>query len=390
MTDIAALSQERTQLFRDLFSGKTPKRVPISASMGVEFSIDYAGLDLAETLWDTTKFEQVFDKTCSDFFSDSFPITALRIPSWYQILGSKPIVMSSSGFMQHPEVEGMLPEDYDAFIEAPYDTIVETILPRLYTELDTDDANKKAMVLAKAMRAQLDEMSNVGMLKGKMIAKYGMSTIPPAQSFGMTEAPYDFLADFLRGFKGVSKDIKRMPEKVVAACDAITPLMIKKGIPAVPDLVNGHTFIPLHMAPYMREKDFEKFYWPSFKQLCEALHEAGQGIYLFVEHDWTRFLDYLAELPENTIMRIEFGDPQLFKEKLGKKHILAGFYPVTLLQSGTKEACIDKAKELLDVLAPGGRYWFTTDKSLLATDKEGKIAENLKAVLEYVHENGAY
>lgn len=390
MTDVTALQNERTQIFRDLFSGKTPKRVPVSASMGVEFCIDYAGLNLAETLWDTAKFEQVFDKTCSDFFSDSFPATALRIPSWYQILGSKPIVMSSSGFMQHPEVEGLYPEDYDEFIASPYDCIIEKVLPRLYTELDTENPHQKALILAKAMRAHLDEMSNVGMLKAKMVAKYGLSTIPAGQSAGMTEAPYDFLADFLRGFKGISKDIKRLPDKVVAACDAITPLMLKKGIPAVPDLVDGQTFIPLHMAPYMREKDFEKFYWPSFKQLIEGLHAAGQGVQLFVEHDWTRFLDYLNELPENTVMRIEFGDPKLFKEKLGKKHILAGFYPVTLLQTGTKQQCIDKAKELLDVLAPGGRYWFTTDKSLLATDKEGKIADNLKAVLQYVYENGAY
>lgn len=390
MTDMTALSKERTQLFRDLFSGNTPKRVPVSASMGVEFAIDYVGMDLAETLWDTTRFEEVFDKTCNDFFSDSFPLTALRIPSWYQILGSKPIVMSSSGFMQHPDVEGMLPEDYDEFIASPYDCIIEKILPRLFTELDTNDANQKALVFAKAMKAQHDEMGNVLAAKAKMIAKYGMSQIPYGPSFGMTEAPYDFLADFLRGFKGVSKDIKRLPEKVVAACDAITPLMLKKGIPAVPDLVEGHTFIPLHMAPYMREKDFEKFYWPSFKKLVESLHAAGQRVNLFVEHDWTRFIDYLQELPENTIMRIEFGDPKLFKEKLGKKHVLAGFYPVTLLQTGTKEQCVDKAKELLDVLAPGGRYWFTTDKSLLATDKEGRIANNLKAVLEYVHENGAY
>lgn len=390
MTSVTGLQNERTQLFRDLLSGKIPKRVPVSASMGVEFCIEYAGMNLAETLWDTAKFEQVFEKTCSDFFSDSFPATALRIPSWYQILGSKPIVMSSSGLMQHPEVEGLLPEEYDYFIAAPYDCIIEKILPRLFPELATDNPHQNALVLAKAMRAHQDEMANVGMLRGKMAAKYGYSAIPTPQAFGFTAAPYDFIADFLRGFKGISKDIKRIPDKVVAACEAVTPLMIKKGLPPAPSLVEGFTFIPLHMAPYMREKDFEKFYWPTFKELLEALHQAGQGIYLFVEHDWTRFLDYLYELPENTLMRIEFGDPKLFKEKLGKKHILAGFYPITLLQTGTKEQCIDKAKELLDILAPGGRFWFIPDKSLLAMDKAGKIATNLIAVNQYVYENGAY
>ena len=91
-----------------------------------------------------------------DFPSDQFPVRAPRFPSFYQILGSKPIVMSSSGFMQHPDVEGMTVEDYDAFIDSPYDCLIETILPRLYPELDAAPA-QRAMVFAKAMRAYQDE-----------------------------------------------------------------------------------------------------------------------------------------------------------------------------------------------------------------------------------------
>ncbi|MGB9792926.1 MAG: uroporphyrinogen decarboxylase, partial [Thermacetogeniaceae bacterium] len=113
-------------------------------------------------------------------------------------------------------------------------------------------------------------------------------------------------------------------------------------------------------------------------------------VQLFVEHDWMRYLDYLYELPENTIMRFEYGDPKLVAEKLGGRHILSGFYPITLLQTGTKQQCIDKAKELLDILAPTGKFWFQADKSIISADKEGKIAENMRAVLEYVMENGSY
>ena len=55
---------------------------------------------------------------------------------------------------------------------------------------------------------------------------------------------------------------------------------------------------------------------------------------------------------------------------------------------GTKEQCIDKAKELLDILAPGGRYWFDFDKGALTPNSVN--IENLKAVLAYVHENTVY
>jgi uroporphyrinogen-III decarboxylase len=142
------------------------------------------------------------------------------------------------------------------------------------------------------------------------------------------------------------------------------------------------------MAPFLREKDFSKFYWPTFKRLVDGLYENGQPSLLFVEHDWMRFLDSLYELPENTRMMFEYGDPKTVKEKLGDKHILTGFYPTGLLKTGTKEQCIDKAKEILDIMAPGGKYYFSFDKVIITKDSVN--IDNLQAVLQYVSENGKY
>lgn len=382
MTDVASLAKERQLLFKDLFRGKVPRRVPVSNPLTLEAAAIYVGVDMAEIFWDMTKAEKVYDKISQDFISDTMLGAGRRFPSFYQILGSKPFVMSSTGQMQHPNVMGMLPEDYDELIASPLDTIVDKILPRLYTELDTEP-NYRSMIMAKAMRAWSDEAATLGMLAGKMNAKYGFASIPGSATTG----PLDFLSDFFRSFTGMSGDIRRYPEKVVAAAEAITPLLIKKGMLPVPSDF-GSTAIPLHMATYMRTKDFEKFYWPTLKKQVEALTDAGINVNLFVEDDWMRYLDYLNELPPQTILRFEFGDPKLAKEKVGKTHIISGFYPVTLLHTGTKEQCIDKAKELLDVLAPGGNYWFNLDKGPF--DMYGNIAENIKAVLEYVYENGKY
>ncbi|GAB4269786.1 MAG: uroporphyrinogen decarboxylase family protein [Thermincola ferriacetica] len=384
MTDVAALAKEREQLFRDLFSGKTPKRVPVTNPATLEFAIQYYGEDLAEAQWDVPRLEAILDKFCQDFPTDTTPIGSLRLPAFYQMLGSKAIVMGSGGFMQHPEVVGLLPEEYDDFIAAPYDFIIDTVLPRLYTELDAEPS-QKALVLAKAMKAYYDDYACLGQIRDRVNAKHGLV----APMVALTEAPFDFMADFLRSFKGISSDVRRYPDKVLAACEAVTPIMVKKGKLPVPGVL-GFTFIPLHMAPYMRDKDFEKFYWPTFKTLVEECVAMGQNVQLFVENDWMRYLDYLYELPENTIMRFEYGDPKVVAEKLGKKHIISGFYPVTLLQTGTEEQCIDKAKELLDILAPTGKYWFQADKSIISADKEGKVANNLRAVLRYFMENGSY
>lgn len=382
MSDATELANERQQIFKDIYRGNVPTRVPVNNPLALDAMVEYAGCSVAEIYWDMTKAEEVFDKVCRDFPADQSPGGTRRYPSFYQVLGSKPFVMSSTGTMQHPNVEGMEVGDYEEFIASPYDCIIEKILPRLYTELNTD-SNKKALTMAKALNAWQGEMAAVGALGGKIKAKYGFPTIPG----GATTAPFDFMADFFRGFTGILKDIRRYPEKVAAACDAVTPILVKKGKLLVPSDF-GMTVIPLHMGPYLRTPDFEKYYFPSLKKQVEMLTDMGINVQLFVESNYDRYLDYLYDLPENTILRFEMGDPKVIKEKLGKKFIISGFYPMSLLITGTKEQCVDKAKELMDILAPGGGYIFDFDKGAL--NMVGNITENLKAVLEYVIENGAY
>ncbi|MCI1946059.1 uroporphyrinogen decarboxylase family protein [Clostridium luticellarii] len=384
MVDTKILAQERTKLFKDIFDGEIPRRVPINVNFPIEFCIQYAGEDLAEAQWNTSMLEKIFEKICNDFVSDIVPVQVFRFPSYYKILGARNFVMSSSGFLQHPEINGLEAEEYDEFIESPYNCILEKILPRIYTELNTSLA-ERSLVMAKAFKAFYDEFNYVNMLYEKLIKKYGYST--KGNVDGFVEAPFDFMSDQLRGFKGITGDIRRRADKVAAACEAVTPLLIKAGVPASPSKYGG-TFIPLHMAPYIRTKDFEKLYWPTFKKEIEELAAAGQPSWLFVENDWTRYVDYLYELPENTRMWFEYGDPKFIKEKLGKKHILTGFYPISILKTGTKQQCVDKAKELIDILAPGGKYMFGFDKSIITADSV-KI-ENLQAVLEYVAENTDY
>jgi hypothetical protein len=384
MAEVHPLTRERNQLFYDVFEGRIPKRVPISATVTMEFAIQYADKDLVATQWDAANLEEIFDQVCQDFITDAIPARTLRFPSWYQLLGSKNWVMSSSGFLQHPEIEGMLLEEYDDFIANPYNCILEKILPRLYANLNTD-ATSKALTLAKAFKAFSDEMGHARMVSAKLIEKYGYATVN--LSAGFCEAPFDFVADQLRGFKGISTDVRRVPDKVAAAAEACLPLMIKAGIPPIKPK-HGSTFIPLHMAPYLRTKDFEKLFWPTFKKLVEELAGAGMPSFLFAEQDWMRFLDYLEELPENTRIMFEYGDPKLAKEKIGKKHIILGFYPISLIKTGTKQQCIDKAKELIDILAPGGKYIFSFDKSPITLDSI-KV-ENYQAVLEYVAANANY
>ena len=385
MSGVKELQIERKQLFEDVYSGRIPRRVPICAFLPIEFCIEYTGLPLAETQWTLEGIEEALDNTFQITRSDYCPAGFSRFPAHLQILGAKVFVMGSSGFIQHPEVTGMEVEDYDDLIANPYDCLLEKILPRLYPKLDADPITR-SQVMAKAFKAFYDYAEAYERINARMVDKYGFY-LPPAGSTGVAIAPFDFLADFLRGFKGILMDVKRIPERIVEACEAVLPLQIKKGMPQKPSKF-GQTFIPLHMAPYLRPADFEKLYWPTLFKMVNIFSRAGQPCRLFCEQDWMRYLDYLYELPENTRLCFEYGDPRIVKEKLGKKHIISGFYPLTYLKTATKQQCIDKAKELLDILAPGGKYIFEFDKNPVSLDSVN--VENYVAVLEYVAEHANY
>lgn len=378
------ITAEKNQLFEDVFDGKMPERVPILSSGDNSFCLGYVGFDLRREQYSIEKNLEAIEKTTKDFDTDSIFATMVRIPQMYKVLGAKNFVMGGDGFLQHPEVTSLNENDYDDLIKDPFKTICDKALPQIYNEFGKEGFEGKS-AFAKGMFTFYSVMGQLDKGYLEIAEKHGKAVYNMACTAACT--PFDVLSDQLRSFTGISKDMRRCPDKVEAACEALLPCMVKAGIKPNSSRYQ-RTFIPLHMAPYMRTKDFERFYWPTFKKYVEALDEAGVGATIFVEQDWSRYYDYLFDLPENTMMIFEEGDPSEIKKKLGKKHILAGFYPMGVLKTGTEKDCLDKAKEIVDVLAPGGKYIFTLDKNLLTVRDINP--ENLKAVLRFVKEYAVY
>ncbi len=88
------------------------------------------------------------------------------------------------------------------------------------------------------------------------------------------------------------------------------------------------------------------------------------------------------------IFRFEFGDAKQAKKICGEKHIIGGYYPVTMFSTATKEECVDKAKELIDIMAPGGGFIFFLDKAIYKLDDS--VLEKVSAVADTVREYGKY
>ena len=384
MSTVEEKQKERMEVRNDYLTGKKPKRVFLAPLFTMDAACSYAGIDLMKTHYSNELVEKAFDKTCADFASDALPLRNSRFASVYQLLGAKNWITSSSGTVQHPEVATMELEDYDDFIKAPYKTIIEKFLPKACAALDKDPFSN-ALNLAAAYGAYKNITAAQNAIAGKMSAKFGY--VPGFMTHQMILAPFDFLADQLRGFTKINMDTRRIPGKVKDAVDAITPLIIKMATPSVmrPGLIS---FIPLHLGPFLNSKFFDELYWPSFEKVVVELDKIGIACSFFVESDWTRYCPYFERLPKSTIMNMEAGDPKVFAETVGKEHIIGGFYDPTISLSKSKQECIDEAKRLLDIVMKTGKYYFTFDKVVI--DIKSIDASKIRAVLEWVSENAKY
>ncbi|GAQ24166.1 uroporphyrinogen decarboxylase family protein [Tepidanaerobacter syntrophicus] len=385
--NVNELREYRTKLYEDVYSGIIPDRFPVHDGLSPEYLIEYAGKDFMTTQYQYTEelLEEIGEKAMELVRGDSFSMAWVRNPIAIMFQKSKAFVMSKTGMIQHPEVSGFEADEYDEFIKNPFEFMVEKIIPRLNPGLDTDPI-ARSVNFTRIVLAQMDQQEAFDKSNQKLVEKYGFFSPPPG-TMGLQLVPFDFLADFCRGFTKIVVDIKRQPEKVLEAMEALMPYAIWAG--RTPETsIFGANMIMTHMATFLNTKDFEKFYWPTFYKLCHICAERGQAMSIFCEDDWTRYIDYLQELPQGTRLAMEYGDPVKFKDKLGKKMVLSGFYPISLLKTGTKQQCIDKAKELIDILAPGGNYIFGFDKQALSiTDIN---PENYVAVMEYVLANSKY
>lgn len=384
----SAKSEFRNQLFIDLYEGRQPKRIPEKLGLQAAAVLQYCGYDLKTAQYGTTKLINALDRMNSEFDTDNMLGSWPATPYWHKILGGITREMGDTGFIQHRNVEIMYENEYDQLIADPFKFLWETIYPRVYSELGKP-APYNAIALVKAMKAQEHVSSITSKAFAEISAKYDKVTANLSR-FDGTKIPFDYIADFLRAFTGASIDIRRQPGKVMEALEVLTPYFISdKFIKPMdkPDRTKRAMSAP-HMGTFLKPKDFEKFWWPGFKAVMWARYNAGYHCNIFCEDDWTPYLDYFDELPDGCELQFEKGDPKVFKERLGKKHILSGFYDCTLLNTSTKEQVVDKAKELMDILAPGGNFVFNFDKSILVA--KGINWDNFKALIDCIHTYGKY
>jgi len=137
---------------------------------------------------------------------------------------------------------------------------------------------------------------------------------------------------------------------------------------------------------FMSTKQFDQFYWPTFKKLVMNLIERGATPMIFFEGNFTSRLEYLLEFPKGSFLA-RFDTTDIFKAKeILKGHIcIEGNVPSSLLQVGSIQDVKNYCKKLIDVIGKDGGYILSPRSS---TDKVNPA--NLKAMIEFTKEYGVY
>ncbi|MCB0207420.1 MAG: uroporphyrinogen decarboxylase, partial [Anaerolineae bacterium] len=180
-------------------------------------------------------------------------------------------------------------------------------------------------MLHKMMEAGNELMKTLAAVgqTGAMIAAEGF----PAMGLNIVKTPFDYLGDTLRGTKGILMDMYRRPNELLAACEAYVPVLIKAIIGASDRSGAPSAFYVLHKGAdaFMSQAQFEKFYWPTWKQVMLALYEEGITSYLFIEGSYNKRLENLAEMPEKSLV-CHFDQTEMgpVKEILSDKFIITG------------------------------------------------------------------
>lgn len=382
------LYEERASRITNAVELKPTDRVPLFSIID-NWALFHYGTTLAEAKNDMDLQYAAYAKAFQDFGFDGASFGAVTMPLGFVDALGGGIYKTDMETIQIATGQSELMEasEYDALTGDTIQFMLDKLIPRKLSVFREGSVEDKFGVLANAIQVVMGWVGALGEITEKHKTESGVFVPNAVVPF----MPADLIFDYLRDFKGTLNDVRRCPDQLAAAAMAILQnINIPVTYAMVPQPAREKyltTF--LHLPAFLRPRDFEKVYWPSFKAYIEMFAAQGYKFMIFFERNWEHLYDYLQELPRGCILGF-FEDDDLRKTKaaLGDVMCIGGGIKTTDLFLKTPAQCVDITKGLLQDLAPGGGYIFTTNKIL--NSKNDANPECLKAVADYVLENSYY
>ncbi len=410
----ARLYKERFNRLLKVYMNQQPDRVPVSLPSG-HFPAYYAGGNLHKAMYDYKFLRQAWSKYLHDFKDSMDTIMGpglIHAGKALEMVDNRLLKWPNHGLgfnvnsYQFVEGEYMKADEYDVLLRDPSDFAMRKLLPRLYGVTEPFATLPAYATLlgmnlgftAPFMRPEIQKAYQTLIDAGKEMMKWQKELIAfnketlaegfPALRGAMAVAPFDCIGDSLRGTQGVILDMYRQPDKLLAAIEMITPIIIAEAIDAVNKSDGIMITFPLHKGDdvFMSDKQFDKFYWPSLKKFIDALIDEGIMVSLFAEGKYQRRLPYIHDFPNGWVHWM-FDQTNMADAKriVGQTCSISGNVPTSLMCTGKPADIKAYCRKLIEDCAPGGGYLLTGGASATET-----CPENLRVLMEAALEYGVY
>jgi len=408
------LYKERVTRHKRAMMCEIPDRVPVQLP-SANFPVYYAGYTMKMVMNDYEAMERAWLKFMEDFYEDMdifrgpgevHPAPAMEAIDYKQLkwpghgLGDE---VNSYQFVEEAIMEAA---EYDALLKDPSDFSFRFLIPRVFGTLkplnNFPPLNTLLFLfLAVAypfedpnMRAAFQSLIRAGEEIEKWrkhvraVDQASREAGFPSSFGGLAIAPFDVIADFLRGTKGVILDMYRCPDKLMEAVDRVTGITIDRIVSTLNATGGFNVSFPLHKGDdtFMSKKQFERFYWPSLKKVMDALIEEGISLRMVAEGRYNERLEYIKDFPKGWVTwQFDQTDMANAKRIVGNTCCIAGNVPASLIITGTAKEVKDRCRRLIEICALGGGYILAGGASATETK-----AENLRAFMEAAEEYGIY
>lgn len=411
-TEAEKAYKERVNRLISAIKLKESDRVPVMMPPG--FSPVYcAGEKLHKVMYDYDELRRLWLKFLHDFDTDAYCGPELVFPGKvFDSIDFKSFKWPGHGLSpdaptyQYIEGEYMKADEYDILINDPSDFWMRIYLPRV---IGAFEPFKRLMPLNPLVGIPVGHLIAYGMPDiqaalqilldaGKESAKWAAVTADcnrkileigvPLIYGGIAMAPFDGIADMVRGTNGTMLDMYRQPEKLLEAMKKITPMTIGAAVSGADASGCPLVFMPLHKGDdgFMSQKQFETFYWPTLKEVCLGLINEGIVPLLLAEGKYNTRLEIIKDLPRGAaVWWFEQTDMARAKKILGDTLCICGNVPAPMLSTGTPGEVKEYCQKLIEVASKGGGLILTSG----AYTDQGN-PDNLRAMMEAAKEYGIY
>ena len=396
-TSTEQLYQERLNRYITALRNEKPDMVPVRPFVA-EFTAKYAGYTCQEVVHDYSKAFQAAIITAKDFGWDAVVPNMVYVWTgltqavglrYYGIPGIGIPHTTGFNYIEPPEDAAfMRADEYDALIDDPTAFLYNVWLPRVSTEVNRigqPSTYRNNLALVKGAMAMLSYFYAFGPQVARLRAECGTASAIA----GIFKAPFDIIADKLRGYVGLTMDMHTQPGKVLAACEALMPHLCHVGLTTADPACQVPIGFWMHRGcvPFINPRQFASHYWPTLKPIIQEFWKHGHQTMFYAEGKWHYHFDAFRELPDRSILyHCDQDDVFLVHRKLHDKFPISGGIPNVLLSYGKPEEVRAFCRRVLDEVARDGGY--IMDAGAIMQDDTS--IENLFTMTRTAREYGVY